>query len=274
MKLSTENRQNARPDPREIPRSAGVYLFWGDGQRPLYIGKSIDLRARVLSHLRTPSEARMMEQTKRIEFIETAGEIGALLLEAKLIKTHLPLFNKRLRRSRTVTTIRLTSQGHGLSPDIVSGKDTAIGQEDGLYGLFNARQSAQDKLRELAKAHGLCLALLGIEKLQKRGCFGLQLQSCRGACVGLESRDVHDQRLLEALESIKVQIWPYRGAIDIVETSGDWTEKHRIHQWRHLSTWCSRTQIRYASHTSEFDLDSYKILVKPLMMETVQIENV
>ncbi|MCB5392478.1 hypothetical protein LIP47_17190, partial [Eggerthella lenta] len=67
---------------------------------PLYIGKSINIRSRVLSHLRTQDEAAMLRQSRRISWICTAGEIGALLLEARLIKEQQPLFNKRLRRNR------------------------------------------------------------------------------------------------------------------------------------------------------------------------------
>ena len=64
-----------------LPRTSGVYIFKGEGKLPLYIGKSVDIRARVMSHLRAPDETNMIAQTRRIDFIETAGEIGALLLE-------------------------------------------------------------------------------------------------------------------------------------------------------------------------------------------------
>ena len=60
-----------------LPRSAGVYIFKGNGTLPLYIGKSVDIRSRVLAHLRAPDEAEMIAQSRRVEFIETAGEIGA-----------------------------------------------------------------------------------------------------------------------------------------------------------------------------------------------------
>jgi excinuclease Cho len=69
-------------DPQSLdtlPRSSGVYLFKGEGSLPIYIGKSVDIRSRVLAHLRAVDEAEMMAQTTRVEFIETAGEIGALL---------------------------------------------------------------------------------------------------------------------------------------------------------------------------------------------------
>ena len=115
-----------------LPRSAGVYIFRGEGTLPLYIGKSVDIRSRVLSHLRTPDEANMLAQTKRIDFIETAGEIGALLLEAQMIKAHSPLFNIRLRRLRNLNSIRLQQTAQGLSLEIVNNKDLAFGQVDGI----------------------------------------------------------------------------------------------------------------------------------------------
>ena len=164
-----------------LPRSAGVYLFKGDGSLPLYIGKSIDIRSRVLAHLRAEDEAEMMSQTHRVEFIETAGEIGALLLESHLIKQLSPLFNIRLRRVRNLCSIQLSQASEYLQPEVVTGKDLGVGEVDGLYGLFGSVRAAQNKLRELADPHRLCLGLLGLEKMGARGCFGLQVKSCLGA---------------------------------------------------------------------------------------------
>ena len=124
----------------------------------------------------------MIAQSRRVEFIETAGEIGALLLEARLIKQQSPLFNIRLRRLRNLCSIRLKEKEGVVTPEIVSGKAVSVGQADDLYGLFSSIYSAQSKLRELADQHSLCLGLLGIEKIGKRGCFGLQVKSCLGAC--------------------------------------------------------------------------------------------
>jgi excinuclease Cho len=254
-----------------LPRSSGVYIFRGEGTLPLYIGKSVDIRARVLSHLRTPDEAKMIAQTRQIDFIETAGEIGALLLEAQMIKTHNPLYNVRLRRLRNLNSIRLNKTDTGLATEIISSKDAEIGQVDGFYGLFSSPKSAQERLRELAKEHELCNGLLGLEKLSKRGCFGLQIKMCRGACAGLEERAAHDERLLSSLVDLKVHIWPYKGPIDLVESRDGWTQKHRIDSWRHLGTWCSKTQSTTHQTQSTLDLDTYKILVKPIMLGTATV---
>ncbi|VEA77489.1 Excinuclease cho (excinuclease ABC alternativeC subunit) [Salmonella enterica subsp. arizonae] len=52
----------------------------------------------------------MLRQSRRISWICTAGEMGALLLEARLIKEQQPLFNKRLRRNRQLCSLQLSEQ--------------------------------------------------------------------------------------------------------------------------------------------------------------------
>jgi excinuclease Cho len=255
-----------------LPRSAGVYIFRGTGALPLYIGKSVDIRARVLSHLRTSDEARMIAQTRRIDFVQTAGEIGALLLEAQMIKTQHPLFNIRLRRLRSLCSIRLKPDAQGVVPDFVHSTDIELAHTQGLYGLFSSRHAAWAQLRELAAQHALCLGLLGAEKISARGCFGVQIKTCRGACIGAEARAEHDARLLSALTDLQVHAWPYPGAIEVVERDGDWVQKHRVQDWRYLGTWCSKGGSFSAPEATGFDLDTYKILVKPVMLQTVEME--
>lgn len=258
----------------QLPRTSGVYIFKGAGKLPLYIGKSVDIRSRVMAHLRAEDEAEMMSQTSQLEYIETAGEIGALLLESHLIKSHNPIFNVRLRRQRSLCTLQIEKQEGGWRPSIVSGQDLGLGKVDGLYGLFGSVHSAQSKLRELADQHRLCLGLLGLEKISKRGCFGLQVKTCLGACVGHEERQAHDERMLAALTDMKVHAWPFDGAIELVEQSGEWIQRHRIQDWRYLSTTCSKSSALKVSVQQSFDLDTYKILVKPIMMGNAQIEAV
>ncbi len=255
-----------------LPRTSGVYIFKGEGKLPLYIGKSVDIRSRVQAHLRAKDEAEMMAQSRRVDVIETAGEIGALLLESHLIKTLNPIYNIRLRRLRKLSSIQLLEQEGAWLPTIVTGHDLGLGQVDGLYGLFSSRHSAQSKLRELADQHNLCQGLLGLEKLSARGCFGLQVKTCLGACVGKEARHEHDQRLMNALMDLKVHAWPFAGAIDLVEEKQGWVQRHRLQDWRYLGTWCSKSDQLPIDVQQSFDLDTYKILVKPIMLGTALVE--
>ena len=94
----------------EVPESPGVYLFYGENDLPIYIGKSVNLRARVLAHfagdLRIAKDMRIVQQVKRIDWKETAGELGALLEEARLVKELLPTMNRQLRRTSDLCAFR------------------------------------------------------------------------------------------------------------------------------------------------------------------------
>ena len=95
--------------------------------------------------------------------------------------------------------------------------------------------------------------------------------------MGRESRAQHDARLLSALMDSQVEQWPFDGAIDLVEVAGTWVQKHRINNWCYLGTSCSKANsdsLPVFTQASDFDLDSYKILVKPIMLGSVTLQPV
>jgi len=105
----------------------------------------------------------------------------------------------------------------------------------------------------------------------------LQIKTCLGTCIGKEDRHTHDQRLLGALTDSQVQVWPFKGPVDVIEESNNWVQRHRVHNWCYLGTQCSKTedaslQTSTYPQDPEFDLDSYKILVKPIMLGSVRVE--
>ena len=210
-----EYPEHLRAAIADMPAAPGVYIFHGaEGDLPLYIGKSINLRSRLLAHLRTPDEARMLRQTRRISHIRTAGEIGALLLEAHLIKQMHPLFNQKLRRSRQLCALRM----NGEQPEVVYSKDIQFATESGLYGLFSSHRAAQDGLRDLADQHKLCYGALGLEKIAPgKPCFRAMLRQYAGVCRGDESPDEHRWRLFTALQDLQIATWPYPGTIGLIE---------------------------------------------------------
>ena len=85
-----------------IPEAPGVYLFYGEAGAPLYVGKSRSLRTRVLSHfsadMRSARSLRLAQEVRRIDWQRTAGELGALLREARLVKELAPAYNRQLQR--------------------------------------------------------------------------------------------------------------------------------------------------------------------------------
>jgi len=256
----------------DLPESPGVYRFYGQDGALLYVGKSRNVRNRVLEHFaaahRSAGEQRLARQVHRVEWTETAGELGALLIEARAVKTESPLHNRRLRAAGGAWTLRLT--GVGGAPDAVDiveldALDAAAQAE--VYGLYRDRRAAARALEEIVRAHQLCARVLGLERGggtdgAPGSCFAYQLKRCRGACVGAEPPALHNARLRLALAAARLKPWPYRGRILVAER--DWRGEQDLHvleRWRYLGT------VREADDADgldadavPFDPDVYKIL--------------
>lgn len=265
----------------EIPDSPGVYLFHDENDLPLYIGKSVTLRSRVMSHFSgdhsSSKDMRIGQQVSRVEWVETAGELGALLLESKLIKERQPIHNRRLRSSTDLFSLSLAG---GLSQvplvNIVTGDDIDPALFEYLYGLFRSRKAAIEALRRIALDNRLCPRMVGIES-GKGACFAQQLKRCDGVCAGKESPELHYLRLKQALIPHRLKSWPYRGKIGIRET-GENTDRNELHifeNWCHIATVKDEGELeeimrgRASANSSTgssfiFDLDIYNLLQRSL----------
>jgi len=265
-----EYPQHLRAAIEDAPTGAGVYVFHGEsGDLPLYIGKSVNIRARLLSHLRNADEARLLRQTQRITFTRTAGEIGALLLEAQQIKQQHPLFNQKLRRNRQLCSLQLT----GDQPQVVYSKDMDFATAPELYGLFASRHAALDALRNIADQHRLCYGTIGLEKLAPgKACFRAAIRQCAGVCRGDEPPEAHKERLFTSLLELRVECWPYAGAIGLVERDEEQTQIHVVRNWCYLGSAATPEEARQLSTVAAgFDADGYKILVRPILTQSVEI---
>lgn len=254
-----------------LPRAAGVYYFHGDTQSvPLYIGKSVNIRTRVMNHLRTPEEARLLMQTRSITHVRTAGDLGAQLLESQQIKALQPLYNKKLRRLQRLCSIALDLAG----VRFVYSNESDFSLREGLYGLFGSKIRAVEALRTLADEHSLCYARIGIERtLGGRSCFRSTIGSCAGVCSGKEDGKVHDARLRAALASIEVAKWPYQGRIAVEERDEGGRQLHVIDRWRYCGSARTLKQARQLTLTDrQFDRDDYHILAKPLISGQLRVK--
>jgi DNA polymerase-3 subunit epsilon len=170
-----------------IPETPGVYIFYGDNDVVLYVGKSVNMRSRVMAHFsgdrRVSRDMRIAQQIKRIDWVGTAGELGALIQESRLIKQLSPAHNLQLRRNTELCAWYWRAGDAEQAPQLVTAGDIDVAQIGDLYGLFRSRRSAIKNLREIAAAHELCPILLGQEKSKNAGsCFAYQIKRCRGAC--------------------------------------------------------------------------------------------
>ncbi len=259
-----------------LPSCSGVYRFFDADGVLLYIGKSVDVRARVRSHFadagRPGRQQRMMNKVKQIDCVPTAGEVGALLLENAAIKEEGPMFNRRQRRVRRLWTIVLVPGADGFVQPVARDFAPDGKREHESFGLYHNRRHVESTLRRFAREEGLCLRVLGIER--GRGpCFQHQLRRCRGACAGVETAVAHNRRLAALLARERILAWPFPGTIGLVEAAETDVEGRPHREWLLVNHWsflgsfpdpCSARDAASGPGTHLFDRDAYRILVRAL----------
>jgi DNA polymerase-3 subunit epsilon len=253
-----------------IPEAPGVYRFYGASPLPLYVGKSVNLRERVAAHFssdyRSANDLRLSTEMVRIEFEETAGELGALLRESQLVKTLLPAYNQRLRRRADMVALHVTAEP--APPEYVPSDAIDPGELDDLYGPFGPPRRARSAAEVSPPEARYAWSAMGLE--QRNGpCFARQVRKCAGACVGAETREVHHARLREVLAKHALKRWPYPGTIGAREVSltGERTDIHVLRDWCWLGTATDEGELQAmleAPPRASFDLDIYRVLVKHL----------
>jgi DNA polymerase-3 subunit epsilon len=251
-----------------IPETPGVYLFYGENPLPLYVGKSINLRDRVVAHFcgdwQRETDLRLSQEIRRIEFEETAGEVGALLRESMLVKTLLPAHNHALRRKNESGVLELPPAPG--PPRYLPAASIETGEIAGRYGPFSSKAQARATLRSLAAEHALCWTALGLEN-RLGPCFARQIRRCAGACVGAESPETHAARLAEALAPHRVPAWPAQGMAALREcaASGDRVDVHVLRDWCWLGTARDDGELMRIVETPPrpvFDIDIARLLLR------------
>lgn len=279
--LMQQTRLPSQLDSAEIdklPESPGVYQFYDTNGALLYIGKSINIKQRVLSHFAAQSSLRsneMQQQLSHIAFTETPSDFGAQLLENQLIKSETPLYNRRQTKAKRLFQLVLTMDKQGYQHVQIEMAD--LSQPPALanrYGLFRSQRKAQQTLLKLVGEHQLCQQLTGLEPAKKGSCFGFQLKKCKGACAGHELAAHYNLRLQSALIGLKNQMWPWPGAILVTELppngNTDHAHYHLIDQWLYLGR-VDDIETAYlrlsknADTPNYFDLDAYKIQLRFLL---------
>lgn len=249
-----------------LPSGPGVYIFEDGNGSPLYIGKSVNIKKRVLSHFSRDheheGEFKISQQVAHIGFIETSGELDALLLESRLIKQKQPLYNKLLRRMQKLTLVRQKRDDEGYirltMEDVaaINPKDTSD-----ILAVYPTKGKARTYLNQAVRDFMLCPKLLGMEK-SSGACFLYQLRKCAGACNGSETAERHNQRLLEVFHDKRIEQWPFSTPVAITERGYDNPKSIIVDQWCLLAEVFEQSDLPPAIkyHDKIFDIDTYNIL--------------
>ena len=167
----------------QAPESAGVYQYQDARGRVLYVGKATQLRRRVLSYFSrqvTPRIAAMLARARRLEFVVTATEVEALILENRLIKQHRPRYNILLRDDKTYPYLKVTT-GESWPRALLTRKV----QEDGhrYFGPYLGNHLAVRVMDLIRTRTQLRTCTIEIDGTLPRPCLYHAMGACLAPCV-------------------------------------------------------------------------------------------
>lgn len=185
---------------KALPEQPGVYYLLDENQNIIYVGKSKNIKSRVLAHLTNCATKRALEMKNKVKSVDyelTGNELIALLFESHEINHHKPMFNRAQRRSMYNFGLFNFMDEKGylrLKIDALSEKDTTI-----PLITFTSQMAAKSFLFTLAEENRLCQKLCGLYE-SANSCFQYKIKECYGACVGEESPEDYNIRVQEIID--------------------------------------------------------------------------
>lgn len=187
-----------------LPDSPGVYRMYDAAGELLYVGKARSLKKRVASYAKLGGHsnriARVITSTAQMEFISTATETDALLLEANLIKRLKPRYNVLMRDDKSFPYILLT--GDHDFPQVVKHRGARSRTGD-YYGPFASAGAVTATLNALQKAFLLRSCSDSVFENRTRPCLLFQIKRCSAPCTGEISAEGYAELLSEARDFLK-----------------------------------------------------------------------
>lgn len=197
--MSVSSLPELRAQARALPQSPGVYFWKGDDGAILYIGKAVNLRARVASYFANASHDRrireLISRSSRIEYELTATELQALFRESALIKEQLPEYNRALRTRRKPYYLKFDSTQ--ADPYMQAAREL---EDDGsLY--FGPFRSAAVLRETMAFLHDvLPLRKCRASKPKCRPCIYYQMHTCAAPALGPLERRQHQEAIAQLFD--------------------------------------------------------------------------
>ena len=180
-----------------LPQTSGVYIFLNFSKNPIYVGKSVNLRARVSSYFNIQvlsKTKQMVSEARNLAFIKVESEFEALILEALLVKKYLPKYNSQLRDDKSPLYVAFTKEAY---PRILLLRQTQLDSQTFSFiaGPFINTRALKKIMRYLRRIFPYSQHPPG-----KRGCLHSQI----GLCNPCPSKIVNeeDPHIQEGLKSI------------------------------------------------------------------------
>ncbi len=182
---------------QNAPTDTGVYYMFDDAANVIYIGKSRNIKKRLMQHFTGADKIskRIQLQVKSVTFEKTGNELIAHLKEYEEIKRNKPAFNRTLRRPLFTHQLNSFVDENGyinLKIEKADGRKKTI-------TTFSNYQQGKSALFKITAENQLCQKLTGLDETKKH-CFNYTLKECAGACINKESAAEYNNRVQAFLE--------------------------------------------------------------------------
>ena len=184
-----------------VPLEPGVYLHRDAEGKVLYVGKSASLRDRLRSYFGSkknldPKSVELVSRIDDFEYIVTASEQEALLLENSLIKEHKPKYNIRLKDDKTYPYIKVD-----LAEDFPRIYVTRRTANDGAryFGPFASAGSVRKTLDLLKRLFPYRSCTKTITGNDSRPCLEYHIKRCVAPCTGYASRNDYSEVIAQVV---------------------------------------------------------------------------
>ena len=193
--ISSEHPNKVPPKFLEVidglPSEMGVYYIHNSKNEIIYIGKSNNIKKRILNHLTGKSKKAQVIQNEihKVTFALTGGELVSLLKEQNEIKTNAPKLNKAMKYRIFPMGIRLDDSVE--YPELIVEQ---IKKEHTYFSVYKNSKSAKSAIFNWTENYGICLKKTSLSN--KTGtCFLHEVNKCDGACTGKETPDSYRKKI-------------------------------------------------------------------------------
>ena len=197
--VGAKRPRDERPDLTGLPKDPGVYIFRDADGQPLYVGKSVCLRTRARAHFTTP--ATWTGRAEHVDYQPTESELGALVLENRLIKVLKPPGNTLLKREAD-GYVYLRCRLDIPFPILEVAREPAPGHAV-CVGPVRGRAAAAELVEQLNSLFGLRHCGRALKKRAHPSAYG-QMGRCLSPCLGDLDPNLYRERLDEALRLFEV----------------------------------------------------------------------
>lgn len=180
-----------------LPSKTGIYYIHNEKGDLIYIGKSKNIKKRVNQHFTgTNSKSKKIQRDVfAVTFEETGSELIALLKESEEIKINKPINNRAQRKTIFQYALYAYKNEDGYMALTI---EKADGRKKEITS-FTTLQEGKNVLFKITEKHNLCQKINGLYET-KNGCFQYKIKQCNGACLGIETPAIYNERVEEFME--------------------------------------------------------------------------